>query len=81
MEFLAGEWPSSMVPLSITGDGLPHGSVACTERQRDGIVGVDVTPPFTCHTHAPHKAEPVLDILEGETLFSLVRPWLANVVK
>ncbi|XP_059057889.1 uncharacterized protein LOC131851404 [Achroia grisella] len=66
MEFAPGVWPSAMVPLIIEAEGLTTGPLLCTEDQRYALEGVQVELPFTCRTKAPHTAQPVLDIINGE---------------
>ncbi|KAM3965882.1 nucleoporin 210 [Aphomia sociella] len=66
MEFAPGEWPSAMVPLIIQASGLTSGPLLCTEDQRYALEGIQVELPFTCRTKAPHTAQAVLDIINGE---------------
>nr|XP_032519156.1 uncharacterized protein LOC116771416 [Danaus plexippus plexippus] len=65
MEFLPGEWPASLVPLSIQAEGLTSGPLLCTEEQKYALAGVDVDVPFSCRTAAPFAAQAVLDIPNG----------------
>ncbi|GBP92984.1 Nuclear pore membrane glycoprotein 210 [Eumeta japonica] len=65
IEFLPGEWPPSMVPLSIESSGLTGGPLLCDEEQRNELVGLDVQLPFTCRAQHPHVAAPALDMDNG----------------
>ncbi|XP_045521900.1 nuclear pore membrane glycoprotein 210 [Pieris brassicae] len=71
MEFLPGEWPSSLIPLSIDAD-LGTGPLLCTEEQKYAVIGVEVQLPFSCRTKAPHTAQPVLDIVNGQLGCSVI---------
>ncbi|XP_023937220.1 nuclear pore membrane glycoprotein 210 [Bicyclus anynana] len=66
MEFLPGEWPSSLVPLAIEGSGLTSSPLLCTEEQKYALDGVRVELPYTCRSKAPHTAQPVLDVENGQ---------------
>ncbi|KAL0821632.1 hypothetical protein ABMA28_005074 [Loxostege sticticalis] len=72
MEFIPGDWPSSMVPLSIEASMLTSGPLLCTEEQRYAIDGVEVELPYACRTKAPHMAKPVLDIINGQLGCSII---------
>lgn len=65
-DFQPGEWPSSLVPLSIESSGLKNGPVLCTEEQKLSLIGVHVDLPFTCRTEAPHTAQATLDLDNGQ---------------
>lgn len=71
MEFVAGDWPSALVPLSIEASSLEAGPLICSEEQRYAVDGVEVELPFQCHTQVPHTAKPVLDIINGNILIPL----------
>ncbi|XP_037293056.1 uncharacterized protein LOC115446691 isoform X2 [Manduca sexta] len=66
LEFLAGEWPAALVPLTTTAAGLTQGPIICTEEQKYALEGVQVNLPYTCRTETPHIAEPALDIINGQ---------------
>ncbi|RVE45434.1 hypothetical protein evm_009869 [Chilo suppressalis] len=66
MSFAAGEWPASMVPLSIEAGGLTDGPLLCSEDQKYALEGLEVELPYACRTKAPHTAAPVLDIANGQ---------------
>ncbi|XP_075980282.1 nucleoporin 210 [Anticarsia gemmatalis] len=66
MEFLPGDWPSTLVPLSFTAGGLTSGPFICSDEQRYALEGAVINLPFVCRTKAPHIAEPVLDIINGQ---------------
>ncbi|XP_045451641.1 nuclear pore membrane glycoprotein 210 [Melitaea cinxia] len=72
MEFLAGEWPSSLVPLSIQGNRVTSGPLLCTEEQKYMLDGIKVELPYSCHTKSPHTAEAVLDIPSGQLGCSII---------
>lgn len=65
IEFLPGEWPFAMVPLSFTAGGLTSGPFICSEEQRYALEGIAIDLPYFCRTKAPHIAEPTLDIVNG----------------
>ncbi|CAH0694527.1 unnamed protein product [Spodoptera exigua] len=66
MEFLPGEWASELVPLSFTASGLSSGPLLCTEEQRYALEGTPIELPYNCRTKAPHTAEPVIDVINGQ---------------
>lgn len=66
MEFLPGEWPYTLVPLSIQGEGLMSSPLLCTEEQKYAIEGLEIELPYTCRTKAPHTAKAVLDVFNGK---------------
>uniref|UniRef100_A0A2A4JEH8 Nuclear pore membrane glycoprotein 210 n=1 Tax=Heliothis virescens TaxID=7102 RepID=A0A2A4JEH8_HELVI len=66
MEFLPGEWPSALVPLSFTAPGLTSGPLLCTEEQRYMLEGATIELPYNCRTKIPHTAVPVLDVINGQ---------------
>ncbi|CAB3246872.1 unnamed protein product [Arctia plantaginis] len=66
MEFLPGEWPSALVPLSFTAGGLTSGPFICSDEQRYALEGAVIDLPYSCRTKEPHIAEPVLDIVNGQ---------------
>ncbi|XP_072944602.1 nuclear pore membrane glycoprotein 210 [Epargyreus clarus] len=72
IEFLPGEWPSSLVPLSIEGASLTSGPLLCTDEQKYALEGVQVELPFSCRTKPPHTAQPVLDIASGQLGCSII---------
>ena len=65
MEFLPGEWPSALVPLSFSASGLSAGPLLCTETQRYALEGAAIELPYECRTKAPHTAVPVLHVING----------------
>lgn len=72
MEFLPGDWPSSMVPLALEATGLASGPLLCTEEQKYALEGVDVELPYICRTKAPYTAQPKLDVPNGEINANIV---------
>ncbi|CAG5033254.1 unnamed protein product [Parnassius apollo] len=72
MEFLAGEWPPTMVPLAFEAIGLTSGPILCTEEQKYALEGVQVELPYTCRTEAPYTAQPVLDLPNGQMGCSII---------
>ncbi|CAG9788624.1 unnamed protein product [Diatraea saccharalis] len=66
ISFASGEWPASMVPLSIEAGVLTDGPLLCTEDQKYALEGVQVELPYVCRTKQPHTATPVLDIINGQ---------------
>ncbi|KAL4708976.1 hypothetical protein ACJJTC_005837 [Scirpophaga incertulas] len=72
MEFLGGEWPASMVPLSIQAAGLAGGPLLCSEEQKYALQGVEVAPPYVCRAAPPHTVTARLDIARGEFGCSIV---------
>ncbi|CAH2043416.1 unnamed protein product, partial [Iphiclides podalirius] len=72
MEFLPGEWPSSMVPLAFEATGLTSGPLLCTEEQKYALEGIEVELPYICRTKAPYTAQPVLDIPNGQLGCSII---------
>lgn len=66
MEFLPGEWPAALVPLTIEASGLSSGPILCNEEQRYAMNGVLVDLPYTCRTTAPHTAEPIIDFVNAQ---------------
>ncbi|XP_013180062.1 PREDICTED: uncharacterized protein LOC106126767 [Papilio xuthus] len=72
MEFLHGEWPYSMVPLSLEASGLTSGPLLCSEEQKYALQGIEVELPYICRTKAPHTAQPVLDIANGQLGCSII---------
>ncbi|KAJ8714954.1 hypothetical protein PYW08_004935 [Mythimna loreyi] len=66
MEFLPGEWPSALVPLSFTASGLTSGPLLCSEQQRYALEGASIELPYGCRTKAPHSAVPVLNVINGQ---------------
>ncbi|XP_047032094.1 nuclear pore membrane glycoprotein 210 [Helicoverpa zea] len=66
MDFIPGEWPSALVPLSFTSPGLTSGPLLCTEEQRYALEGATIELPYTCRTKIPHTAVPVLDVINGQ---------------
>ncbi|CAH0720394.1 unnamed protein product, partial [Brenthis ino] len=72
MEFLPGEWPYTLVPLSIQGEGLMSSPLLCTEEQKYAIEGLEIELPYSCRTKAPHTAKAVLDVFNGQLGCSIV---------
>ncbi|KAJ2945526.1 hypothetical protein O0L34_g343 [Tuta absoluta] len=66
MEFVPGEWPAALVPLTIEASGLTSGPLLCADDQKYALEGVEAVLPFTCRTKAPHTAQPTLDIASGQ---------------
>ncbi|XP_061719116.1 nuclear pore membrane glycoprotein 210 [Cydia pomonella] len=72
MEFHQGEWPATMVPLSMEAAGLTSGPVLCSEEQKYALEGVPLELPFTCRASKPHEGKPVADLLNGQIGCSVI---------